>query len=246
MAGSLFVRRGDGRRGRSYPCDPHGRLDLGPLAVGSYDLEARAPGLLPREFPSFALRLDTPELRIQLEVARSLRVTTTDAAGRAIVARVLRVRAEDGWSAAIQRPAAGGDLFRVVPRRPLVLTAEIGTATWTQPVDATQERVALELPAHGELLIHLEKLPRLVGDWGAIRVVVTEREGGANATLRRGFKADAAGPLELYTDLRPGRYSIATELEQQTDGDKVVTVLDRRELTVTAGQVAHVDIAAGR
>ena len=101
-------------------------------------------GFVRRDIPSFSLRTDTPPLELALEPARRLQVWVVDPEGRALDARNLRLRAEDGWSVE-QTPRLGACTFPKVPRRPLELTIEIGKRTWTESVDATQERVRVQI-----------------------------------------------------------------------------------------------------
>lgn len=223
-----------------------GLLDVRPLAAGTYSLITQFPGYLPRSVPAHELTPDSGVLELSLERARPLELRLVDASGQPLVARSVRLRGPDGWSYARRDPPSGLVSFRRAPIAPLEATIVVGTRTYTETIEAEVEEAEIALPAHGGLRVVVAEPPPLTRKDGLLRLLVREPSGEGSLELRLSYSRDGAGPFTLETDLLPGDYALELDLLEHTEnareGDEpLVRPLERREVTVTAGETRRVD-----
>ena len=87
----------------------------------------------------------------------------------------------------------------------------------------------------------------LVTHDGRIRARIREVGGDGNVELSLWYTVEATEELALETELLPGQYEINVELVEWPDGaaegdEPIVRGLDRRAITIEAGEVTRADV----
>jgi len=227
-----------------------GLMDQGPLRAGVYSLEIReVEGYLPRVVEGYELGPDAPVLELEFGPGwreRRVEVALRGTSGAPISADRLELRSEDGWSHSARNTLTGWAVFRA-PIRPLQLTAQVGTRTYSQDVGAQQAQVTVTIPDQGRLEVHLPRRPVLVGDGGSVRVRARESGSERSVELEEWCSAGAEGAIDLHTSLLPGDYDLEVDLlewpAQAREGDEpFVRSLLRETVSIDVEAATRVEV----
>lgn len=237
--GAVFVTYRDTGRGSRFECNDEGRLNLGPLSHGTYELNVYADGRLPVMFDEYVLDSETPPLVVALEPARTLRVFVTDNSGNPLKARNVLLSSDNGWKSELEDAGLDGVKFFNAPKRNLEVSFSIGTRAYRQTIDNVQTEVRVQVPRHGTLTVPFDSPPPLEPptpngeDVVLLRVIVREANGDGEVALRHWLDIGDQSAFELQTNLLPGEYTLTTEIIYDLESaDPPATVVDTRAVEI--------------
>jgi RNA polymerase sigma factor (sigma-70 family) len=207
-------------------------LDLGPLALGLYDVSVSVTGFIGQRIEGLEASPDAPERELTLLAARTLNVMLVDEAGQSLRASALEVHGEGRrWRPSTNRDELVGTAnIGGLPLTPLELTVVIGTRTWTRVVDAEQTALSLDLPVHGRLVSSLRAREFLTGDDGRLVVKLRELDGEGSLAEEVSVDRGGVGPTAATFDLLPGRYELSVDLVEYAEGSLETDEPSRRAL----------------
>ncbi len=213
-----------------------GGFSVGPFhaAVEGVYIEVSRPGFALRQFRDVRFDALSTPLDVTLEPARRVEVELVDTLGRRVNVPYLTARlVNDGVYVAFKSDD-GIYEFRAIPFHAGEIVMEVAGTETSSPIDGTQTRLTMEVPAMGSVEIRLAVGAEFAK--GA-RVNVTWRrvvDGAAGEKQGKFLTGPGRPPKPLKMDLPPGRYLL--QLEQRVLSTRSVEKL---------GDVHTVDIAAG-
>ncbi|MFT7170857.1 MAG: RNA polymerase sigma-70 factor (ECF subfamily) [Paracoccaceae bacterium] len=213
-----------------------GGFSVGPFhaEVEGVYIEVSRPGFALRQFRDVRFDEHSALLEVALERARRVEVELVDTLGRRVVVPYLTARlVNDGVYVAFKADDGVYD-FRAIPFRAGEIVMEVAGAETTSPIDGTQTRLTMEVPAMGTIEVRLAAGAEFAK--GARVNVIWRRvvDGVAGEQQSKLLVTPGRSPRPLEIDLPPGRYLL--QLEER--------VLSRRSVE-KIGEVHTIDIAAG-